>query len=499
MSTLANFNVSITAPKSVIPDITKVGKTPEVLQRIANFFEACAGSEHPGQPGETRISIHKGSTDAAAAKAYETVVLASCAAGTVFDLNGALFTAVSGTPTAGNNEFDISGADAADATSFAAAVNASASVGVSGDIEANNLQGVVTLTSAVVGKKLTIGTRSFTSTAYPTGRVGEFSVAGTDAQDATALAAAINADPSTNLQVVATVASNVVTVLQRTKSTTALAMTSNDASIALTGLSSGALAASATVLLSAKVRGTLGNAVRVATTGIVALGSVAYSSSSGAQTVVINGVTVYNATGASDAANAIAAAAAINASTDPLVQPFVRALVRTSTVYIYSKKTGLTGNTITLSATGTGATASGARLTGGTIASSAGAQATGTLTIASGSGSVGGSINGVSITVTWGTSDAASATALAAAINASTNALIQGVVYATVASGVVTVNAVKGGVDGNAITLVASGTGVTASGARLTGGAAATTITPSAEHLSGGVGGDDISPTLYQF
>src|SRR5687768_7319076 len=59
-----------------------------------------------------------------------------------------------------------------------------------------------------------------------------------------------------------------------------------------------------------------------------------------------------------------------------------------------------------------------------------GAKATGTLTIASGSGSVGGSINGVSVTVTWATSDTATAAALATAINASVNALVSGVVTA---------------------------------------------------------------------
>lgn len=101
-------------------------------------------------------------------------------------------------------------------------------------------------------------------------------------------------------------------------------------------------------------------------------------------------------------------------------------------------------------------------------------QATGTLTISSGSGTVGGTINGVSVTVTWGTSDTATATALAAAINASANALVNKHVTATSSAGVVTLTAALPGNSGNAVTLAASGTGVTASGARLTGGAADT-------------------------
>jgi phage tail sheath gpL-like len=83
---------------------------------------------------------------------------------------------------------------------------------------------------------------------------------------------------------------------------------------------------------------------------------------------------------------------------------------------------------------------------------------------------VGGSINGVAVTVTWATSDTATATALAAAINASANALVS-LVTASSAAGVVTLTADHAGLPGNAYTLAASGTGVTASGARLTGGA----------------------------
>lgn len=97
-------------------------------------------------------------------------------------------------------------------------------------------------------------------------------------------------------------------------------------------------------------------------------------------------------------------------------------------------------------------------------------QATGTLTLASGSGTVGVTINGVAVTVTWATSDTASATALAAAINASGNALVSKHVTATSAAGVVTLTAINPGYVGNAITIAASGTGATASGARLTGG-----------------------------
>jgi phage tail sheath gpL-like len=108
------------------------------------------------------------------------------------------------------------------------------------------------------------------------------------------------------------------------------------------------------------------------------------------------------------------------------------------------------------------------------------AEATGTLTLSSASGAVGGTINGVAVTATASGGDTNSAALVAAAINASANALVAGMVYATSAGAVVTVRARHPGKLGNATTLAASGTGVTASGARLTGGA-----------------GDDTAPTSY--
>lgn len=55
----------------------------------------------------------------------------------------------------------------------------------------------------------------------------------------------------------------------------------------------------------------------------------------------------------------------------------------------------------------------------------AGAKASQTLTFASSSGTVGLVVNGVTITVAWASSDIASMTALVAAVNASSNALVQ--------------------------------------------------------------------------
>lgn len=263
-----------------------------------------------------------------------------------------------------------------------------------------------------------------------------------------------------------------------------------------------ATSAAAVVTLKAQTAGALGNALMVKLYGVVASGTVTYSSSSGAQTVVINGVTVYNATGASDAANATAAAAAINASSNALVLGHVLATSSAGVVTIYAAYAGVRGNAVTLAATGTGATASGARLTGGALAQGEGVQASGTVTI---SGADGGTyattINGVTINAT-GTNgnDTATAASIVTAIQASTNALVRGLVVASSSVGVVTITATRGGISGNTITLAATGTGATASGTRLTGGVVPTTVvigsatpvlgsSPTEANLAAGVGG----------
>ncbi len=101
-------------------------------------------------------------------------------------------------------------------------------------------------------------------------------------------------------------------------------------------------------------------------------------------------------------------------------------------------------------------------------------RASGTLTLSTSSGAIVAVINGVSITSTLSSGDTLNAAALAAAINASTNALVAGRVTATsAASGldaIVTITAVNAGADANGFTTTASGTGCTADQARLLGG-----------------------------
>lgn len=104
-----------------------------------------------------------------------------------------------------------------------------------------------------------------------------------------------------------------------------------------------------------------------------------------------------------------------------------------------------------------------------------------TLTLSGASGSVGGVINGTTVTATAAGGDTASAALVAAAINA--NATVNKLVSATSAGAVVTVTANVPGVQGSAISFAASGTGVSASG----GGKLAGTAGAGADGTSTGV------------
>lgn len=99
--------------------------------------------------------------------------------------------------------------------------------------------------------------------------------------------------------------------------------------------------------------------------------------------------------------------------------------------------------------------------------------ATGTVTIGGTvTGTVSITINGVAFSRSASGDETANAAAFVVAINASTNALVSGVVLASSVLGVVTLTAIGSaiGIPGNFITTAAAGTGMTADQTRLTGG-----------------------------
>jgi phage tail sheath gpL-like len=124
----------------------------------------------------------------------------------------------------------------------------------------------------------------------------------------------------------------------------------------------------------------LGNGGHIATVemirdggnSVAASGTVTASGASGSVSVLVNGVTFSTTASGGDAATMATLAAAITASADPLVAPFVTASAALGVLTVTAKTKGAAGNTITLGASGTGLTASGNRLTGGADASGSG-------------------------------------------------------------------------------------------------------------------------------
>ncbi len=225
----------------------------------------------------------------------------------------------------------------------------------------------------------------------------------------------------------------------------------------------------------------LTTALRCDVNPVRATGTFTLSTSSGALDFVINGVTVTSTLSSGDTLNAAAAAAAINASTDPLVMGRVTATSAASgldaIVTITAVNAGGDANGFTTAASGTGNTADQARLVGGTdgTAQVAAVKASGIFTVATGNGTLTAIINGQPIAITASGVDATDAAAMATAILASEAKGVRGVVTATSALGVVTVTAVRAGVGdvaktGNGVTTTATGTNFTAGQTVLAGG-----------------------------
>ncbi len=210
----------------------------------------------------------------------------------------------------------------------------------------------------------------------------------------------------------------------------------------------------------------------VAATGTVTIGGTVANTVS----VTINGVAISRTASGDETANAAAFAVLINASTDALITGLVTATSALGVITI-TALAGKMGNAVTTAAAGTGMTADQARLTGGTdgTAQVTAVKAAGTFTFATSSGDCVAIINGQSITVAASGVDATDAAAMATAILASTAVGVRGVVTATSALGVVTVTALRAGTGdtsrtGNGITTTATGTNFTAAQAALTGG-----------------------------
>src|SRR5216683_1980435 len=139
----AKFNLDVTDSRGGVQPVVS-GEYHESMRRLADYFRANAsGSTTATQTVTTRNS---------SAQATGTVTLTSAPAGSVVELNGVDFVAVSGNPVLASGEFDVSGSDTAAATSLAAAINGSASARIANIATATSATNVVTVTAALSGQ-----------------------------------------------------------------------------------------------------------------------------------------------------------------------------------------------------------------------------------------------------------------------------------------------------------------------------------------------------------
>ena len=455
-----------------------------------------------------------------AAKASGTITLASCAAATVVEVNGVPFTAVSTTPVVANNEFDVSGTDAADATSLKNAINNSTTAGIADVVTATSTgsSGVVTVTSdrsGSLGNALTIKTLGVVAKGHITAAAVEaldtITINGTAltgkqqrATGTVTCATAVAGDTVTINGVTLTGTAGAVTLGERTfsvdtgdnETATSLAAQINALTDPAVSGKITATSSTDTVTLRAVDAGTGGNAYTLASSDGDTL-AVSDETLTGGIAVANNEFEIVgtNTQVAADMARAI------NASTTAAISAHVRATSNAAVLNIYAKYSGTPGNHITTaSSDGTrlAVTGSAARLLGGTEASSNGVQASAIVTCASVQNGDTVTVGGVVFTAHTDTEaanqfsiaggDNATAASLAKMFNDSATALARDVL-ATASSAAVTFTSRRGGVCGNSITIATSNgsrLAITGSVSRLASGAVPTTVVPNGARLASG-------------
>ncbi len=472
-----------------------------------------------------------------------TFTLASATAGQAVRISGLTYVAVSGTPVVANREFKVGVSDTADAVSLVAAINGNSTT--SKLLTATSALGVVTLTAnpgvsgsaitvealgVLASATITLNNTVSTKTAAAAGAVRATNVvtvtSASHGFSANTIVWCISTDDNFagGWKYLTAVATDTFTYAETGSDiASTIAITYTSSSVAHTALTVTGMVLSSnvvTVITTAAHGYSTGQTVNVIsadsgfTTGLKVITVDDATTFHYAQThadiaanvlppvivgayvptvgiTAVTGITwgVDDATTAAAIATAINANATLSSATAPVA--FATSALKVVTTYSYIPS--VFGNTLLHSVVGKGATANTARLAGGVMQ---GTQASGTYTISSGSGTTTMVINGVSDNVTWASSDTATAAALAAKFQLSTNALIRGVVDVTSSAGVITVKAVKPGYEGNYITLTGTGTGVTVSVAVLAGGAPPTLVVADGRRLAGGSNDTAILLTL---
>lgn len=335
------FASSATACTAVINGVTFTGGQYAARAR-ATLVTPVAGNV---------LTVQGVAFTAAQLNARATATFTTAVAGNTVTVGATTFTATAGAVTPGDATFSIDTSDTATAASFKAQVEAHAVAGLLVGVTVSaGVAKIRALSAGTAGNAIALSRVGAPIALTATGGgalAGAFlegglaqSAAGwdygdTDTQGATALAAVITASISTALVgiITATSAAGVVTCKAVTEGTAgnAFTITKTGAPITITAQGGGA------------------------DTGVFQNGAAA-------------GTNTFDsiASGGSDTYVAASLAASINRSATAFVAGVVTATSSGAVTTITAATAGLGGNTYTLTAAGTGPTASGAKLTGGT-------------------------------------------------------------------------------------------------------------------------------------
>lgn len=244
--------------------------TKQMMRRMRDALADIFVGRGLQQRVEQRPIIYYSTQTATAA-----ITLASVLAADTVTLNGVTLTAVSGAPA--NNQFDISGADAVDATSLVSCILNSTSALVSGQLVANNYAGVVTCASVAAGDTVTLSNVVLTAinTATDSGGLrittmppNVWAMNGNDTADGDSLVNCINAHPRLRELYFASNAAGVVTIRERYPSpgaeSTLFSSNGTRLAISVADATTGRFAATATVLIEALHSGAAGNMATIA-------------------------------------------------------------------------------------------------------------------------------------------------------------------------------------------------------------------------------------------
>ncbi len=226
-----------------LSDVSSSGKA-QALTRIANLLNgAVSGAGH-----QRAVAVELFQNSSAPCKAFGTYVLATASGDLDTVINGVTITTA----------YDTS--DIITATAIAAAINASTDALVQYIVEASNWRANVALATSVDGNWLELTLSDGRKWRFVSGT--DFTNTGTDSQDATSLASAINATPILNHHVYAYTSTGNVRVHQRRGAAATFTAAKFGAPLTLT-----ANAATATVGVSALQPGVMGNCITTTASG----------------------------------------------------------------------------------------------------------------------------------------------------------------------------------------------------------------------------------------